>query len=308
MSERERTIPRLTENLGKAAIFVAVVRGGSFASAATSLGMARSTVSQHVRALEDALGVRLIERTTRKLRLTSEGELLFDRMSLGLSAWDDACVAFDERRAEPRGTLRVSGEPGLLTSLVAPVVARLLAEHAELAAELREGDGLGEQTDAVVCTTAARGARLLGRDRRIFVASPALARHLGDGLESLAGCDWIAAGGSARSCREVFAEGSAAPVEIRPRYRAVATTIDAALALAAGGVGVALISELQAREDLERGILVRAFPGWSGGELPVYAIVCERPVVPARTRALLDGLVARMRVAKERDYSGSVSS
>ncbi len=303
MTIREtRTIPTRTQELGKAAIFVAVVRGGSFAAAADALSMARSTVSQHIRSLEDRLGVRLIERTTRKLRLTDEGEVLYERMTAALAAWEDACTAFDARRSEPFGTLRVTSPGGLATTLVAPVLCQLVREFPGLDVELFADDEvrdlLGDRIDVAIrmapLSDSRLVARLLGNDRRIFVAAPHIADELPAGVDGLSTCDWI--GHSAVSARTVtlFPPGKSAAVELRPRYRAHGSTSEAQISLATGGAGIALMPALLVADWLERGALVHVYPDIGCRPLPVYAVYPARRLMPARTRVFVDRVSAAM--------------
>ena len=300
-------IPVATESLGKAAIFVAVVRRGSFAKAAAELGMARSTVSQHVGSLEEHLGVRLVERTTRKLRLTDEGELLYERMSAALDAWDDALACFDERRTEPSGTLRVTTASGIASSLVGPVLSEMARDHSLLSVELisddRVHDLIGERIDVAVRMAQLGDSRLVARkltdDRLVFVAAPSLAASLGDDLDALSACAWTSHTSVPRGSVEVYERGTSRAITVQPRYRGSASTTEAQLSLTVGGVGIALVPSLLAAPKLTTGELVQVFCRFEAHRLPIYALYPARGRLPARTRSFIDRLVERMQSASE---------
>ncbi len=279
-----------------------MVRQGSFSGAADALSMARSTVSQHIRSLEEGLGVRLIERTTRKLRLTEEGELLYDRMSAALAAWQEACAAFDERRSQPAGTLRVTSPGGLVSPLVGPVASGLMRDYPEVAVELvaddRVRDLLAEQIDVAI-RMAPLGdsrliAKLLGHDQLIVVAAPQVAENLPDTLSALEACEWVGHARVASSTIKIFPHGQSEAIEIRPRYRAHGSNTASQVSLTAGGIGVTFVPGILVRDFLAHGTLVRAFPSFHGRSLPIYALYPARGHMPARTRVFLDRLVAAM--------------
>src|SRR4051812_37412992 len=103
-------------DLNHVAVFVRVVEFGSFTSAAKHLGLPKSSVSRTLTRLEEALGVRLLQRTTRKLHLTEAGEAYYERARVSLAALEEAASAAMNLSAEPRGTVRMSapGDIGVL--------------------------------------------------------------------------------------------------------------------------------------------------------------------------------------------------
>lgn len=294
-----RTIASRAEHMTKAAIFVAIVRHGSFAAAADALGMARSTVSEHIRTLEAGFGVRLLERTTRKLRLTEEGELLYARMSSAVSAWEDVCAAFDERRDAPSGNLRITAPSGLASSLVAPVLCELLRAHPAVSTDLVVADDIldliAEHIDVAVRMAPLEDsrfvARLLGQDSRIFVASPALASSLGTDDEALTASPWVAHSSVPSPVVDVWRDDGTR-LAVRPHYRAHSSSSEGEIALVAGGAGIALLPSTLVAAALARGELVQVFPHHRGRGLPIYAVYPSRGLMPARTRAFLDLLGA----------------
>lgn len=293
-----RTIPRDTEHLPKAAIFVAVIRHGSFAGAADALGMARSTVSQHIRSLEDALGARLLERTTRKISLTSEGTLLYEHMSAALGAWGEAREVFEGRASEPSGVLRVTSPSGLAQPLVAPVLASLAQDYPSLEIDLIADDRVRDLVADGIDVAVRMGspgdennvARRIGRDPRIIVAAPSLAATLDDRIETLEKVPWVGHHMFLREAVTLFEDG--VPRTIRPRNRTRGSSTAAQLGLLAGGLGVAILPSLLVRGAIEAGQLVRVFEHLSGHESPIFALYPSRRLQPARARVFIDRLVA----------------
>ncbi len=291
-------IPPSTESLSKAAVFVAVVRCGSFSGAAKSLQLARSTVSENIRALESEFGVKLLNRTTRSLGLTEEGGLLYERMEIILSAWDDAWTLLGNRREEPSGTLRVTAPSGLATSFVAPALCTLLRAFPAVSTELIVDDSVRDiVSDGIdlairMGTPADSGlvARLLGNDPRILVTSPELAATISKDPTELSSQDWIGHSDLSLSPQS-FIMHSGSPdgikVEITPTYRAHASNVEGMVSLLLGSLGIARLPSLLVRQQLLDGSLVALFPEYVKVTVPVHALYPSRQLMP-RTIAFLD--------------------
>lgn len=302
MSENQTIrLPPRSDQLGRASVFVAVARASSFSGAAAALGMARSTVSEQVRHLEDALGVKLLERTTRSVRLTEEGALLLEHMEVVHAAWGDAQHAFDARRSEPRGHLRVTAPVGLATSLVGPALCDLLASHPGVTADLIVDDGIRDLvSDGIDVAVRAAGledsrlvARRLGLMPLRLVAAPQHADLLNDGAHSLQEQSWVGHRSVSTHAVHLRRPGEPDVVRLRVQPRATASTSEGQVALLVGGVGLALMPWPLIADHVRRGTLVES-RRWVGGELPLYAIYPARRLLPARTRALLDRLNDRL--------------
>jgi DNA-binding transcriptional LysR family regulator len=145
------------ETLGDIAIFAAVVREGSFTRAADKLELSTSQVSKCVNRLERSLGARLLNRTTRRLRLTEAGSALYDNSSTALAAIDDATVAVSKLQGTPRGKLRISSSIAFGTMQLPRIIGELTAQHAGLDIELiledRHVDLVREGIDVAVRIT-----------------------------------------------------------------------------------------------------------------------------------------------------------
>src|SRR5262245_40858824 len=119
--------------------FVRVVENGGFSAAARRLNMSTTMVSNHVQALEDRLGVRLLNRTTRKVCLTEIGKAYYDRSTQILADLEQADDIASELQSVPRGTLRIHSATHMVP-FVAPVVAKLLSTYPEIKVDLRMGE------------------------------------------------------------------------------------------------------------------------------------------------------------------------
>ncbi|MEM9455080.1 MAG: LysR substrate-binding domain-containing protein [Myxococcota bacterium] len=294
------------EQLGKAAVFAAVVREGSFSAGAKAMGLARSTASEHVAALESALGVRLLERTTRTLRLTEEGELLFDRIDRTLRAWEEARAALEERSGEPAGTLRITSPGGLASALVAPTCGELVAAHARVSVELivddRLRDLISEGIDVAIRMAPLQDSSLvcrkLGSTYSILVDAPGApsttpAKDPERQLEAIRERPWVGHPAVPRPTVTLHdAKGQAHAV--RPNYRTEGSNSEGQLSLAAHGCGLALVPELLVRQPIEQGRLGHAFADWRGREIPIYAVYSRTRFTPPRVARFLDLLTQHL--------------
>lgn len=166
--------------------FVAVAERQSFAKAATQLGIGRSTLSQNLRALEERLGVRLLNRTTRSVSLTEAGARLLARVRPSLVELDAAVSELADYRGGPSGLLRIAVQPPVATLLIEPMLARFLREYpsiqldiavikmpADIIAEgFNAGIRLGEQIDRDMIAI-----RVMSEVRFLVVASPDYLAH-----------------------------------------------------------------------------------------------------------------------------------
>ena len=296
-----RTIPEGTEHMGKAALFVAVARAGSFSKAAQALGIGRSTLSDHVRTLEDSLGVKLLERSTRKLRITDEGEVLLERMEAALDAWGEARTLFDGRRQQPAGRLRITCPSGLATTLVAPVLTGMLRQYPALQTEFmvddRVRDLVEDGIDVAIRVAPLEDSRLiarrLGETPLRVVASPEVAKRLRKAtLDELAQEPWV--GHAAVRSREIVLRRGDSDENrtITPNFVARAIGLEGQVSLLAGGVGLASMPWLLVADDVANGRLAVLEP-WQGMPRPLYAIYPAKRLLPQRTRIFVDRVAER---------------
>jgi DNA-binding transcriptional LysR family regulator len=289
-------------DLNDVVVFARVARERSFTKAAQSLGMPKSTVSERVARLEAKLGVRLLERTTRSLRLTASGTAYFARIARIVQDLDDAEAAVTAAHALPRGLLRV-GSPLLFAQVfLADVVSEYLARYPEVQVELfvadRPFDVVEEELDVAVHVLGAMDAqhvaRKLGIGERVCVAAPeyVTARGAPESPADLAEHACLASGPS-RQLTWTFEKGGAShAVAIVARYAVSSVELVHRAALA--GHGITVLPTFLCANDLERGKLVRVLDGWSPGEVSVHLVYPSSRHLAARVRAFVDLVVERL--------------
>lgn len=294
---------RLTNaSLDDVAVFTHVVQQGSFTAAAKALGLPKSTVSRRVQKLEDELGVRLLQRTTRKLRLTDAGRVFFDRGARVVAELEEALSEVSALSEAPRGRLRVTAPVELGADRLIPVVSEYLVRYPEVQLELdlssRIVDLVAEGYDLAIraghLPDSTLVARKLSESPHVLVASPAylerrgrpgaieaLTEHCCLGVSTASGPAW-----SLRSAR--------GPVEVRPNVRFVANHFEAVRRACLDGVGLALVPEFMVCVDVAAGRLERVLPDVCGPEGAVYVVYPSAQHLAPKVRAFVDLLVERL--------------
>ena len=278
-------------------VFHNVVRAGSFAAAARDLGAPRSTVAKRVADLEAALGVRLVERTTRSMRVTTEGEVLAARATRLLADANDLRRILTDAGQAPRGHLRI-GVPELFEQLsMGDIAARFRAAYPDITLETipsrQTADLMAADLDAIVTfgplPDSSLVARRLVRGSMTTVAAPGLpgldtVRHPHD-LTLLPLIDvpmhWVHQWHFLRGDEDVT-------LRFHPAlsFGSMLTARDAAV----GGAGVAKIPTILARPELKAGRLVEVLPDWTGPAKDLFVVFPSAGSVTTRLRAFLDVL------------------
>jgi DNA-binding transcriptional LysR family regulator len=285
--------------------FALLVREGSLAAAARQLGVTPSAVTQRLQALEAALGVRLLDRSTRRIRLTDEGTLYHD-IGAGLTRdYDELVDTLRSRQALVRGKLRVHGPLGFGRKYLASCVARFHVAHPQLEIALtlsdRRIDAATDAFDLIVhigeLRDSAQVAYPIAPNRRVLCAAPAYLKRAGRPAtpEALA----------AHACLVLrendedvtmwrFASGRReAAVRVKPMLSSNDGEVIRQWALA--GQGIMLRSEWDVAELLRSGRLEALLPAWKPPAADVVALVAERRGMSARVKAFLAFLAAEFR-------------
>lgn len=285
-------------------LFAEVVERGSFTAAARALGLQTSKLSRRVRALEEELGVRLLNRTSRSLSLTETGRQ-FHLHCLALVAESRAARELVEQtRTKPQGTVRISCPVGLLSSGIAEIIARYALDNPEVQvlvdATNRRVDVIEEGLDFAIrvrlppLDDTDLAVRHLGQSTFVLVASPALAARYPAPAALDAMREWPTlslSNSHERYAWNLFdADGRAFTLEHRPR---LATDDFGSLRRAALlGVGATMLPKEFVGDDLQAGRLQRLLPGLESRAGLVHAIFpTRRGMVPA-VRQLLEALAS----------------
>lgn len=296
---------------------VAIEASGSFAAAAGRLAMSRAMASKHVSDLEAELGVKLINRTTRRLSLTEAGHKLTASSRTMLEMLDQTAEDIVSSRAIPRGTLRINAPTSFGIRHLAPIVSDFLTAHPKMTVDLtlddRVVDIVEQGYDLAIrirrLEDSSLTARLLAPAHMILCAAPAyLARH---GAPSNAGdlerhsClvyDYLARHG----IWSLEKDGRREDVRISGRMRS--NNGDVLMQAAIDGHGIALVPTFMAHEAVREGRLVTVLRDWAIVEPSLYAVMPPGRVETAKVRAFLDHLAhAFGKVpAWDRDMMGKV--
>jgi DNA-binding transcriptional LysR family regulator len=292
------------DRLEQLSAFVEVARRQSFARAAQQLERHVSAVSRAVAALENRLGVRLLQRTTRRVTLSDAGREYFKRCEALLGELDGADAEVRERAAALRGNLRVSAATGSGQALIAPIVPEFLAAHPLLTLDLqlsnRFVDLVEEGFDlALRVGTLAADSRLVVRrlapSQRVLVASSAYLRRRGSPrsppqLREHA-CLVLDIGARPQHWE---LERARARIGIEVAGPLHSNNAFALLTACRSGLGISLLPLPIAGEDLRRGALERVLPGWTSAEQGLYAVYPSARFIPAKVRAFVEFLAARL--------------
>jgi DNA-binding transcriptional LysR family regulator len=279
--------------------FVRVVDTGGFSAAGRRLNMSTTMVSNHVQALEERLGVRLLHRTTRKVSLTEIGRAYYDRCIQILADIEQADDIAGAMQSAPRGTLRIYTATHVV-QFIAPVVSEFLAAYPEVKVDLSMGEGMidliEEGFDVAIRLTPPPDSSLIVRSlatwRHVLCCSHGYIETHGrpEQLSELA----------ERNClRHMnypydewrFVDRKGTPASVRISGRLVCNSGETLRRAALDGIGVALAAGFLVHDDLESGRLVRLLPEYRPIEFSMIAVYPHRHHLSAKVRTFIDMLV-----------------
>lgn len=292
------------DRLEAAGIFVEVAERGSFAEAARRLRRSPAAVTRAVADLEDRLGVRLLNRTTRAIGLTEAGSRFLIGARRLLTDFEEIERAAAGEGTAPRGELRITAPIVFGRLHVLPVLTEFLSHFPDVSAALtlvdRPVDLVEEGFDvAVRIGTLAESSAIatrVGAVRQVVVAAPGyLERHGTPSTPAeLAGQTVIAFSGMSAADRWIFRDGSSeSPVAIKPRL--VVTTAEAAIDAASAGFGVTRVLSYQAAGAISSGSLLRVLADNEGPDLPIHLLYPGGRHPAPKLRAFLDFCGPRLR-------------
>jgi DNA-binding transcriptional LysR family regulator len=292
------------DKAGRMEAFVRVIGAGSFSAAARAMRLSPSAVSKLVSRIEAHLGVRLVDRSTRQLKLTPEGELYYARCARIVAEIEETEQAVAEHRSRPRGPLRVNSSLGIGVHHIEPLLPEFLARYPDIQLDLSLSDEvvdlMEEHAEVAIRVGPLQDTSLKARkicdSRRVIVAAPAyLERH----------------GTPARP--EDLTRHNCLAYNLRPTLnewpfrvggRPVKMSIDGNFRgnngetlrhLAVGGAGLARLGWFQVGEDVRQGRLVPVLEAFHAGELQgVYAVFFGHKHTSARVRCFVDFLSEKL--------------
>lgn len=285
-------------------VFQRVIDEGGFAAAARILDMSPAGVTRLVTDLEQHLGTRLMQRTTRKLALTEAGEAYLMRVRSILAEVDDAEATAANSASELQGMLRVLAPPLFANNFLANQINRWISRYPKVPIDLHVDpfpQSRVEEFDVTFLVVnegfdANIVARPVAHTEWIVCASPAYLQRHGTPLQpqdlpphQYLRFPWPAASGhTARGLRLSRLDGSQADVEIPMQVVLQSTSYEALFTAALDGAGILVMPKFPVDNYLKSGALVQLLPDWIFGRFTVYVALPTRKLIPARTRAFLD--------------------
>jgi len=294
-------------------VFVAVADTGSLSAAARQLGMPLTTVSRHLAALEDQVGVRLVTRTTRRLALTEPGRVYLDSSRRILAEVEAAELRLGGENAEPQGELALTA-PVLFGRLhVLPIVTEFLGAFPRVTARMllldRVVDLVEEGLDIGVrignLPDSSMRALRVGAIRHVACASPTYLAAFGTPAtpKDLAGHACISFSALAQATQWSFAGPKPRRVAISPRL--VVNSADAAIEAAKAGLGITRVLSYQAAASLADGSLRLVLERFEPDAIPVHLLHREDHLPQAKVRAFLSVAAPRLRARLKAQGNGA---
>lgn len=279
--------------------FVEVAARGSLSAAARAEGIAPAMIGRRLDALEERLGVKLLQRSTRKIALTDEGLSFLEDCQRILAELEDAETAVSERSAKASGHLLISAPAGFGRQHVAPLIPSFLAQHRGVSVTLnlndRVVDLIGEGVDVAIRIAALSDSSLIGvklaDNKRVVVAAPSYLRRHGvpRSLDDLA----------AHNCLAISSEGSQRGWTFRQNGKNVTLKVGGNMVCndgavlhewALAGEGLAWRSMWEVGSAIESGALVTVLDEFAAPGNDIYAVFAQRRHLPLRIRAFVDFL------------------
>jgi DNA-binding transcriptional LysR family regulator len=289
-------------NLNEILVFMAVVDEGSFVAGGRAMGLTRSAAGKSVSRLEDRLGVRLLNRTTRTLSLTDEGQVFYDRGLQILAALEEAESSMAGRTGTPRGQLRLTVPDAFGRLVILPLIKRYLETWPDIQVEVsftdRQADIIEEGFDLAVRIGGANSdtrlvSRVIAKYEAVLCASASYIAARGEPLDmdSLAEHDCLIFSSRNRRQSWLIRDPEGAWIKARGRSRLRLDSGDALRDAAVSGLGIAFLPEFLVASDLAAGRLQRVLPELELGEVSIAAIYPTKRLLEPRVRRFIDLMV-----------------
>ena len=277
--------------------FVRVVDAGGFSAAARKLDMSTTMVSNHVQALEERLGARLLNRTTRKVSLTEVGKAYYDRCTQILADIEQADDIAGALQSTPRGTLRIYTNTHI-AQFLSPVVAEFLESYPDVKVDLAIGerniDIIDENFDVAVRMVPPPDSSLIVRSlatwRHVLCCSHGYVEKHGkpEQLADLAGRNCLRHVSYPYGDEWRFVDRKGAPASVQVAGNLTSNSGETLRRAALAGVGIWLAAGFLVRDDLESGELVRLLPEYRPVEFSMNAVYPHRHHLSAKVRTFID--------------------
>jgi len=283
--------------------FARVVEANSFSEAARRLGISKSAVSKQIARLEDHLGARLLNRTTRRISPTEVGAAFYERCSRIVAEVEEAELAVTRLQVEPRGVLRVNAPMSFGILHLAPAIAVFMKRYPDMDIDLTLNDRFVDLIDegydlAIRIGTMADSsliARKLAPSRLVLCAAPAYLRRRGLPVEprDLAEHECLVYSLATGGDLWKFTDAKGAPHPVRVNARLRVNNGDVMRDIAASGLGLTVLPTFIASKDLEKGTLVPVLTDYHLPETAVSAVYPQNRHLSTKIRVFVDFLAGR---------------
>lgn len=293
-------------DLNDLSFFAATVSNGGFSAASRALRVPKSRISRRVAALEAELGVRLVERSTRRFKVTEVGQDVYRHAQAALAEAEAIDEVVSRIKAEPQGLVRISCPPGV-DRLVAGCLPHFMAAHPKLKLQflisnrridlIEEGIDIAVRVRQQLDTDADLQVKIIERTSSVLVASPELLEMRGTpgSPADLATFPTVSLNERPGQDRWRLTNRAGETVEAGHEPRLTASAFPLLWEAVLGGVGVGLLPEYAAREHLENGRLVRVLPDWDAPQGILHLVFTSRRGLLPSVRVTLDFLAGTLR-------------
>jgi DNA-binding transcriptional LysR family regulator len=288
-------------DLNDYAYFAEVVAHGGFAAAGRALREPKSKLSRRIAALETRLGVRLIERSSRRFRVTEVGQSFYERCRAMMLEAERAEALVAEAQSEPHGRIRLSCPTGL-TEVVSASLRGFLIRYPKVRLQLiatdRAVDLIEERIDVALrvrrdlTSDASLTMRSLGLSRWILVASPQLASRLGADIAGLAAFPTLGTSDDPGEITWRLEREDGTSHAVRHEPRMTCGDFAAVCEAAAAGIGIGFLPDHACAESIASGRLVHVLRDWRSAPGIVHLVFTTRRGLPPAVRALIDHVAA----------------
>jgi DNA-binding transcriptional LysR family regulator len=278
--------------------FVRVVDSGGFAAAARALDLSPSVVTNHIQSLEERLGVRLLNRTTRKVNLTEVGQAYYERYVRVIAELEEADHLAEALQSEPRGTLRLNTSPGTAVA-VAPAIGCFMTNHPEVSIDLvatsRMVDLVEEAFDLAIRGHAVPDSSLIIRRlatyRQVVCGAPEYLARRGtpERPQDLVGHNCVHFSNAAWNAREWrFTQEGKADQTVTVKGNLMVNNFDSLRLAALLGQGLIQVPIFLVSDELNSKRLIPVLTDFPGPEMPINAVYPHRQFVPVKVRRFID--------------------
>lgn len=293
------------DRLTSMAVFMKAIDLGSFAAAAEALELSGPMVGKHIRFLEERLGVRLINRTTRRQSLTDFGRAYYERCRVILAEAEAADALAADQLSEPHGKLRVTMPVHFGRRCVTPVLLELAQRYPTLELDLSLNDRFADLAEDGYDLAIRTGdladkagviARRVARQSMVVCASPSYIKRYGkpQHFDELGRHQAIMYRRSGPVRPWLFPRKDQSPLEVMPVGRLRLDDLDAIADAATAGMGLAWLPYWLVRERIQAGMLVQLLPDQPEFPYDVYALWLQTPHLPLKVRLAVDALAAAL--------------